>query len=119
MKPLYKSFAIAPVLLLAAGFAYAAGKYAETINVFKNAGESAWFFSHSYGYAVFPTVGEGGFVVGGALGNLVDRLREGMVTDFIKLPDWPAFNLADASITLGVLTLLWVVGRGGAAARPA
>ena len=60
-----------------------------------------------------------GLIVGGALGNLVDRLRVGTVTDFIKLPDWPAFNLADASITLGVLTLLWVVGRGGAAARPA
>jgi signal peptidase II len=60
-----------------------------------------------------------GLIVGGALGNLVDRLRVGMVTDFIKLPDWPAFNLADTSITLGVLTLLWVVGRGGVAARPA
>ena len=60
-----------------------------------------------------------GLIVGGALGNLIDRLRVGMVTDFIKLPDWPAFNLADASITVGVLTLLWVVGRGGAAARPA
>ena len=60
-----------------------------------------------------------GLIVGGALGNLVDRLRVGTVTDFIKLPDWPAFNLVDASITLGVLTLLWVVGRGGAAARPA
>jgi signal peptidase II len=60
-----------------------------------------------------------GLVVGGALGNLVDRLRVGEVTDFIKLPDWPAFNLADASITLGVLTLLWVVGRGGAASRSA
>ena len=60
-----------------------------------------------------------GLIVGGALGNLVDRLRVGVVTDFIKLPDWPAFNLADMSITLGVLTLLWVVGRGGAAARPA
>lgn len=60
-----------------------------------------------------------GLIVGGALGNLVDRLRVGTVTDFIKLPDWPAFNLADASITLGVLTVLWVLGRGGAAARPA
>jgi signal peptidase II len=60
-----------------------------------------------------------GLIVGGALGNLIDRLRVGIVTDFIKLPDWPAFNLADASITLGVLTLLWIAGRGGAAARPA
>jgi signal peptidase II len=60
-----------------------------------------------------------GLIVGGALGNLIDRLRLGMVTDFIKLPDWPAFNVADASITIGVLTLLWLVGRRGSAARPA
>jgi signal peptidase II len=60
-----------------------------------------------------------GLIVGGALGNLVDRLRAGLVTDFIKLPHWPAFNLADAAITLGVLSLFLIVGRGGAAARPA
>jgi signal peptidase II len=60
-----------------------------------------------------------GLIVGGALGNLLDRLREGVVTDFIKLPDWPAFNVADASITIGVLALVWVASRGGAAARPA
>ena len=60
-----------------------------------------------------------GLVVGGAVGNLLDRLRAGLVTDFIKLPHWPAFNLADAAITLGVLTLFVIVGRGGAAARPA
>ena len=60
-----------------------------------------------------------GLIVGGALGNLADRLRAGLVTDFIKLPHWPAFNLADAAITLGVLTLFIVVGRGGATARPA
>jgi len=60
-----------------------------------------------------------GLIVGGALGNLVDRLAVGQVTDFIKLPDWPAFNLADSSITLGVLALLWMVGRDGATARSA
>ncbi len=60
-----------------------------------------------------------GMIVGGALGNLVDRLRVGAVTDFVKLPDWPAFNLADASITLGVALLLLVLGRGGAPARSA
>jgi signal peptidase II len=60
-----------------------------------------------------------GLVVGGALGNLVDRVREGVVTDFIKLPGWPAFNLADTAITLGVLTLFLLVGRGGADTRPA
>jgi signal peptidase II len=51
-----------------------------------------------------------GMLIGGALGNIVDRLRDGSVTDFIKLPlGWPPFNLADASITLGVLILLLVL----------
>jgi signal peptidase II len=43
-----------------------------------------------------------GMLVGGALGNLIDRIREGAVTDFIDPPLWPAFNLADVSITVGV-----------------
>lgn len=50
-----------------------------------------------------------GMLVGGALGNLIDRLASGSVIDFIKLPDWPAFNVADMSITFGVLALLWVL----------
>jgi signal peptidase II len=50
-----------------------------------------------------------GLMIGGALGNLSDRIRDGAVTDFIKLPLWPAFNLADVAITLGVLTLLYVI----------
>jgi signal peptidase II len=50
-----------------------------------------------------------GMVVGGAIGNLIDRLSGGSVTDFIKFPLWPAFNLADAAITLGVLALLYVL----------
>lgn len=50
-----------------------------------------------------------GLLIGGAIGNLIDRLVHGGVTDFIKLPLWPAFNLADASITVGVLALLWVL----------
>jgi len=60
-----------------------------------------------------------GMIVGGAIGNLTDRIRAGAVTDFIKLPAWPAFNLADASITLGVLVLILILGRGGVAARTA
>ena len=47
-----------------------------------------------------------GLLLGGALGNLLDRAREGAVTDFIDLPLWPAFNVADLAITAGVLTLL-------------
>jgi signal peptidase II len=54
-----------------------------------------------------------GMIAGGALGNLIDRLREGAVTDFIKLPDWPAFNLADSAITLGVIGLVLVIVRDG------
>ncbi len=55
-----------------------------------------------------------GLLIGGALGNLIDRFTSGAVTDFIKLPLWPAFNVADMSITFGVLALLWVLeGRRG------
>ena len=50
-----------------------------------------------------------GMLVGGAVGNLIDRVSMGSVIDFIKLPDWPAFNVADMSITFGVLVLLWVL----------
>jgi signal peptidase II len=53
-----------------------------------------------------------GMLVGGAIGNIADRLRHGSVTDFVKLPlGWPPFNLADASITLGILILFVVVDR--------
>jgi lipid-binding SYLF domain-containing protein len=46
-----------------------ASSYTDTITLFKNAGESAKFFKSSYGYAVFPTIGKGGLVVGGAHGS--------------------------------------------------
>lgn len=51
-----------------------------------------------------------GLLLGGALGNLLDRIHSGSVTDFVKLPlGWPPFNLADASIVLGVALLLFVI----------
>jgi signal peptidase II len=50
-----------------------------------------------------------GMLVGCAVGNLIDRVSTGSVIDFIKLPDWPAFNVADMSITFGVIALLWVL----------
>lgn len=50
-----------------------------------------------------------GLVVGGAVGNIIDRIRSGAVTDFIKLPHWPAFNFADAAITVGVVALVVLV----------
>ena len=46
-----------------------------------------------------------GLLAGGALGNLVDRLRAGAVTDFIEIGSWPPFNLADVAITCGVVLL--------------
>ena len=50
-----------------------------------------------------------GLLIGGASGNLIDRTREGAVTDFFDLPLWPAFNVADVAITFGVLALLYVL----------
>ncbi len=46
-----------------------------------------------------------GLLAGGALGNLADRIRAGAVTDYVLVGNWPAFNLADAAITCGVLLL--------------
>jgi len=47
-----------------------------------------------------------GLLVGGSLANLIDRLRLGHVTDFLDLRFWPAFNLADSFIVVGVAILL-------------
>jgi signal peptidase II len=50
-----------------------------------------------------------GLLLGGALGNMFDRLRGDAVTDFIDLPLWPPFNIADMAITFGVLSLLYAL----------
>jgi signal peptidase II len=47
-----------------------------------------------------------GLLVGGSVSNLIDRLRLGHVTDFLDLRFWPAFNLADSFIVIGVAILL-------------
>ena len=66
----------------------------------------AFFVTHSRRPLVWlPT----GLLLGGAAGNLIDRTRQGYVTDFIDLPFWPAFNVADTCITIGVLSLLYVL----------
>ena len=68
----------------------------------------AFFLTHLRRRLVWlPT----GMLLGGATGNLIDRIRLGGVTDWIKLPHWPAFNVADACITLGVLVLIYVLER--------
>ena len=50
-----------------------------------------------------------GLLLGGAIGNLIDRAREGAVIDFIDPIAWPAFNIADACIVVGVLAMLYVM----------
>ena len=77
-----------------------------------------YFFTHLDKRLVWlPT----GMLLGGSIGNIIDRVRDGAVTDFVKLPAWPAFNVADVSITFGVLVLLWVIeqqDRDGADGHP-
>jgi signal peptidase II len=66
----------------------------------------AFFVTHlRRPYAWLPV----GLLLGGAVGNLLDRVRLGAVTDFVKLPAWPAFNLADVAITIGVVALVLVM----------
>jgi len=66
----------------------------------------AFFFTHLHKRLVWlPT----GLLIGGAAGNLIDRIRLGAVTDFIKFPHWPAFNVADICVTLGVISLIYVL----------
>jgi signal peptidase II len=67
-----------------------------------------FFFTHLTRPLVWlPT----GLLLGGAAGNLIDRVRAGSVTDFIKLPHWPAFNVADIAVTVGVVVLVFVLER--------
>lgn len=78
----------------------------------------------------FPRIGRGdwalrlamGLQLGGALGNLVDRLQHGYVTDFVSVSTFPVFNVADSAITMGVVILLldmWLNGTDREEAEPA
>jgi len=68
MTILCRLFGVTLALLLGSGAAYA-NEYDDTVELFKHAGESAVFFADCYAYAVFPTVGAGGVIVGGARGE--------------------------------------------------
>jgi len=59
-----------------------------------------------------------GLILGGATGNLIDRLRLGYVTDFVDVRlwgnfHWPAFNLADTAIVVGIITLIYFLYHSG------
>ncbi len=68
MRTLLRPATLLALFLLPVSVAWA-DEYSETIEVFRAAGESGQFFAKSYGYAVFPSIGKGGFVVGGAHGD--------------------------------------------------
>ncbi len=68
MRKLKRLLLLGATMLLAAAPALA-DKYSETVDLFKNAGESGAFFGTSYGYAVFPTIGKAGLGIGGAYGE--------------------------------------------------
>ncbi len=59
-----------------------------------------------------------GLIMGGALGNLVDRLTTGLVVDFLDFRIWPVFNLADSAIVVGALLLTFRLLRDARGERP-
>jgi hypothetical protein len=71
MQKLFKAGFLAPILslLLLAGAPVQADEYSDAVNSFRNAGESGKFFDTAYGYAIFPTIGKAGFIIGGAYGE--------------------------------------------------
>jgi lipid-binding SYLF domain-containing protein len=68
MRELWRLCLVIGCLMLAVS-TVSADEYSDTVRVFKNAGESAPFVSSAYGYAIFPTIGKGGFIVGAAHGD--------------------------------------------------
>jgi len=54
-----------------------------------------------------------GLILGGIIGNLIDRLRFGGVTDFISIGWWPAFNIADSAVVVGVILFAYSLLRLG------
>jgi signal peptidase II len=54
-----------------------------------------------------------GLVLGGSLGNLIDRLRMGYVVDYVAIGIWPKFNVADSAIVFGLVLMAWMALFGG------
>ena len=65
-----------------------------------------YYYSKSYSASKLLFVFSLALVLGGALGNLVDRIMYGFVVDFIDFSFWPAFNIADSAITVGIVLLI-------------
>jgi signal peptidase II len=50
-----------------------------------------------------------GLQLGGAIGNLIDRLQRGFVTDFMDFGPWPVWNIADLAVVSGTVLLIWIM----------
>jgi len=59
----------------------------------------------------------GGLIAGGAIGNILDRIRFGHVRDFIAIGPWPSFNVADSAITIGAFIAAWGLWRTSSRGR--
>jgi signal peptidase II len=79
-------------------------------------GWMVWFFARSARRHPVLPVGLG-LVLGGSIANLIDRIRLGRVTDFLDFEAWPAFNLADTFIVVGVAVLFGALVLGDRSAR--
>tara|TARA_Y100000031_G_C8088079_1_gene322866 strand:+ start:180 stop:638 length:459 start_codon:yes stop_codon:yes gene_type:complete len=67
-----------------------------------------FFYLHEIPQKYIPWLG---LILGGTLGNLVDRISYGFVIDFLSIAKWPDFNIADVAISVGALVLAWVIAR--------
>ena len=97
---------------IAFGFLGDGGTLVLVVTLVALAAMLAWFATAPSRPGLWIAVG---LLIGGAVGNLIDRVRIDAVTDFIDPPLWPAFNVADVAITFGaialVLSVLWGDGR--------
>lgn len=123
-RPVTSFFNVVRVHNTGAAFSFLAGASGWQRWFFVGLGAAAavfivWLLRSHGGQRLFATALA--LILGGALGNVVDRLMHGAVVDFLYFHagrhGWPAFNLADAAITLGVGMMLWAQFRGNGEAR--
>jgi signal peptidase II len=93
---------------IAFGFFDSGEGLVSVLTVFTVAALATWLTLNPSRPGLWLTIG---LLIGGALGNLADRVRMDAVIDFLDPPAWPAFNVADVAITAGVVVLIFSVWR--------